>query len=202
MTSSGLLRRAALAAFGASAIWFLLSVASVAEPDPERYLDALIIGPIILTFIAVAAIHTLQRAAAGRLGQIGFWTLGAGTVIAVVVQIAIVASDDARTGPVVLAGLIVWLAGLVIYGIATARAGVLPVWSGILIATSQLFAVAGGLALSPFSSLTNDGGDYSGAVGHAIVWFVIGRVLWTRLHTTSLIEGTEQASLPGQADPA
>ncbi len=202
MASSELLRRAALAAFGASAFWFLLSVASLAEPDPERYLDALIIVPIMLTFMAVATIHAIQRAAAGKWGRIGFWTLGAGTVLAVIVQIAIVASDEARSGPVILAGLIVWLAGLVIYGVATARAGVLPVWSGVLIAVSQLFAVAGGLALSPISSLSNDGGDYSGAVGHAVVWFVIGRMLLIRQRTTSPVEEPEQSTLPGKADPA
>ncbi|MFW6075230.1 MAG: hypothetical protein ACOC9Y_06530 [Chloroflexota bacterium] len=99
-------------------------------------------------------------------------------------------------------GLVVWLAGLVIFGIAIARGGVLPVWVGVLIATSQLFAVAGGVAFSPIGGLSNDGGDYTGAIGHAFVWFLIGRVLWTRYWSAVRTSAAAQLAETAGADLA
>jgi hypothetical protein len=121
----------------------------------------------------------LQRERSVRLGESGFTVSVAGMVTTLVGQTGIIMDTDALTHIVLPVGVAAWILGFLLFGLATARAGVLPKWTGAAIALSQPLAVVAGLALSPISPLSSTG-DYSGAVAHGFVWLSIGAAIRAR----------------------
>jgi hypothetical protein len=90
---------------------------------------------------ALIGIHFYQRSDSGRMGSVGFWAAFAGTAFlafATVVGITVVAlSGDVNLlfGLLFAAGLLGWLIGFPLLGVATLRARTMNWWaSGLLIA--------------------------------------------------------------------
>ena len=179
MSTSAFARWGAIAALAAGAAWIALSLDSILRPHPERYRDALFVVPFALSLLSVIGVHALQRERAGRLGRLGFWATVATMLAALVGQIAIVAQISALEWLAFPVGLLGWTAGMALFGIATARAGVLPRWCGAALALSEPLAVVAGLALSPIVPLS-ESGSYSGAIAHGVVWLAVGSVLRSR----------------------
>jgi hypothetical protein len=163
--SSG--RWSVAAAMAAGALWSLLGLLSLAMPDPSRYLDMLMLLTLVVTIPAVTAVYLIQRGQVGRLGRLALPMVVSGLVLMAAGMIAHLARAEE------IFGMAPWVIGLVLLGIVTVRARVLPVWSGIALALSQPLAVLAGVAFSPISPLSNFG-DYTGAVAHGIVWVSIG----------------------------
>lgn len=183
MFTIAIVRWRAIVAVATGLAWTTASVLSLIEGEPRRYLDLVLIVPIALTSLAVAGLYTLQRHRLARLGRLGFWSVMLGIPVLFIGQVGMYADSDTVKSIALPIGMVLWVGGLVTFGIATARSGVLPVWSGVLIALSQLFAVTAGVALSPIVPLSNSG-SYTGAIGHGIVWFSIALTLMAR-HTIS-----------------
>jgi len=178
MTTNGTARRSGAVGLVAGALWCVLSIASLATPDPERYLDALFLAPFLLTAPAFVGLHLFQRDHLGRLGRVAFWISSVAMVAILIGQMGQVFDIDAIVWLGFPAGLLAWVVGFALYGIATIRAGALPRWAGGAIALSQPLAILLGVAFSPISPLA-DYGDYSGALGHGLVWLAIGWALLT-----------------------
>lgn len=93
------------------------------------------------------------------------------------------ASDSGSPRPltrlVLPVGVAGWVGRFLLPGIAAARGRVEPVWGGVALALSQPLAMAAGLALLPISPLSNTG-DYSGAIGHGLVWLALRVALRAR----------------------
>jgi hypothetical protein len=176
MTTHAIVRRGSIAAALAGAAWSTASVLSLAVGGPSRYLDIVLILPIALTLGAVIGLHRVQREKTGRLGRAGFWLIVAGTPILLAGQIGIVGDIDSITSTLLPIGMLAWVGGLITFGIATARARVIPTGYGVAIALSQLFAVLAGVAFSPLVPLSNTG-SYTGAIGHGIVWLSVALAL-------------------------
>ena len=170
---------AAPAALLAGTLWLFLSLDSLARPDPETYRDAVFIIPWLLAAVAIAGIHTLQRAAAGRLGEVGFWLLVAGIVAGVAGILASLSDSESLKWLGFPVGALGWMGGLALFGVATMRARVLPRWCGVALIVAQPLAILLGAALAPIAPL-HEYGSYTGALALAVVWLSLGAVLWSR----------------------
>lgn len=169
-------RHAAALSTSAGAAWVSLSLLSILTPEPARYLDVLFVVPYALSLGGVLGLHAVQREHTGRLERLGMWTSVVGMIATLVGQIGIITDAEPLTRIVLPAGVAAWLLGFLIVGIATARARVLPAWTGVAIALAQPLAVVAGLALSPISPLSATG-DYTGAIAHGLVWLAVGAAL-------------------------
>jgi len=169
-------RHAAAVCISAGLAWASLSLLSILTPEPARFLDVLFVVPYVLSLGGVLGLHAVHRDHADRLERIAAWTSGIGMAVTLVGQVGIITDTDPLTRIVLPAGVVIWLLGFGLFGIAMVRARVLPAWAGIAIALSQPLAVVAGLALSPISPLSGTG-DYSGAIGHGLVWLALATAL-------------------------
>ena len=169
-------RRCGYLALGAGVAWSATSLLSLLIDDPTRLLDVLMVAPLALTIAAFLALHRFQRDRLDRLGQWGYRLSLASFVLLVASQAVIVAGVERLywLGFPLAAGI--WFAGFLLYGIATARAGVFAPWIGVAIAFSEVAAALLGVAFSPISPIA-DHGDYSGALAHGLIWLAIGSAL-------------------------
>lgn len=159
-----------------SIAWSLQGLASLAIPDPTAALDVTMIAPMSLTAVAIVALHRLGILGSGRLGQVVTTFVGAAAALAIPGQLAMAFDIDEMTWLAFPINALVFVAGLVLAGIAVIRARVAPRRMGGALIGAQALAVAIGLALSPISPLA-DSGDYSGALGHGIIWGMIAAAL-------------------------
>lgn len=185
MTTNETARRSGAVGLLAGALWCVLSIASLATPDPERYLDALFLAPFSLTLPAFVGLHLFQRDHLGLLGRVAFWLSISAMVAILIGQLGQVFDIDAIVWLGFPVGIIAWVVGFGLYGAATVRARILPRRVGWAIALSQPLAIMLGVAFSPISPLA-DYGDYSGALGHGLVWLAVGWALRSAgVHTSS-----------------
>jgi len=179
MTTTRLVRTSHIAALVAGVAWSLLGILSLVTPDPERYLDVLMLVTLAVTVPAVTGVYVVQRAQIGQFGRITFpLTLG-GLVAMLAGMVAHLAGAEMMRDLLSIAGMAGWVIGLLLFGIATARARVLPIWAGVALALSQPLTVLTGAALAPVSPLSNFG-DYAGAIANGIIWLAVGAALRSR----------------------
>jgi hypothetical protein len=166
--------------------WVSLSMLSLLSPEPARYLDVLFVVPYTLSLAGILGLHALQRRHAGRLERTGAWVSVVGMAVTLVGQVGIITDLEVLKRTALPTGVAIWLLGFALFGVATARARVLPPWAGAAIALSQPLAVVAGLALSPISPLSSTG-DYSGALAHGLVWLALSAAL--RAHREAAARG-------------
>jgi hypothetical protein len=157
-------------------------------PDPRDGSPFYIFGSVIL-FVAVwlllllllllvglVGFHALQKAHYGRIGHAGFYTVIVGASVMVVTEIltwvgltlgimALVFPD-----PV---GLLIVMVGLVLYGVATLQARVLPRWCGVGV-------IVGVPVLMGTSMVSEKYGEMLGGILFGFLWLMLGYVLWSR----------------------
>lgn len=166
-------RVASVAAAVAGTSWALLAVESIARPQPRVYRTVAWYIPWLATTVAVDRLHRLQSEHSDQMETLGHRLNVAG---APVIAIGNALSVRPRGGPYAAAAALTWAAGLVLFGIGTARTGVLARWIGPAIALSQPLTVVAAVAMSrrvPLSPV----GSYSGALAHGAVWLSIARSL-------------------------
>jgi hypothetical protein len=172
--------------------WGVQSALSLAFSDPQRFLDILMLVPFSLTLIGVTAFHLKQRNQAVKLERIGFRIVAVAGAVGLIGQAAVVADVDELVWIGFPVGILALLAGLAVFGIGTVKTKVLPRNIGIALALSQPLAFAAGIMFIPIS-LVSDYGDYSGAIGHALAWFVIAREL--RIRVEAVTDQEEQRAV-------
>lgn len=145
---------------------------------------------IILLHLGLVGLYAHQAEKAGRLGVVGFVLAFAGTalvgsiVLAAATLTPLIAAEtpgvfeQATTLPGFLVPVFVLGFGLgyVLFGVATMRAGVLPRWSGLLVAVGvTLFVIAEAVPLGTGAAhALVTGGDILFGLG--LVW--MGYALW------------------------
>jgi hypothetical protein len=178
MNSLSLSRKAGLFALLAGVSWTALSIASLLADEPERYLDALMFAPLLLTSLAFLTLHRLQQSAFGRFGTIAYRLSVASLMLLLVCQPVLAAGSERLNWLAFPVAAVVWLLGFLLYGISTIKANALPRWIGAAIMISEPVTALFGMLFAPISPLA-DHGDYSGAIGHGMIWLAIGYTLWT-----------------------
>ena len=120
---------------------------------------------------ALIGLHVVQARSLGRLGRVGFVVAFIGTALVLVSTLwAVILLDRFGTtvpGLMFGLGLLGWLVGFVLFGIATFRARVLPRWSGLLLVAYPLVLIAGVPVEGPLILV-------------GLLWLALGYALWTR----------------------
>jgi hypothetical protein len=124
--------------------------------------------------MALVGLHVRQVANYGRLGMAGFIVAFVGTAssfVTTVIYILSVNGFETVLSVLQNLGLLGWLVGFPLLGIATFRARVLPRWCGVLLA-----------AFAPILFLVFFLLDRSGAVRAFLgpYWLAVGYALWSR----------------------
>ena len=122
--------------------------------------------------VALVGLRVLQARSLGRLGVIGFALAFCGVGLALLATLVGIAISAAHLLGTLLEivfglGLLGWVVGFVLFGIATFRAKVLPGWCGVLLAAYPLLLL---VLLAAFG-----GGPLAG-----LLWLALGYALWTR----------------------
>jgi hypothetical protein len=193
MKSLSLSRKAGLSGIAAGVSWTILGIASLLADNPERYLDALMFVPLLLTSIAFFSLHRLQQSAFDRFGVASYWLSAVSLVLLLICQPLLALGIDRFNWLAFPVAALAWFLGFLMYGIATIKAKALPTWIGAAIGLSELLAMALGIAFSPISPLA-DHGDYSGGIGHGLVWLSIGYFFMQRARASSLSISTQPLS--------
>ena len=179
-------RWGALAALVSGVLWIVGGLLHLAYPqDPPgalghflNYLGtAIFSGAYLAMLVGLVGLHARQVESYGRLGTVGFYLAFAGAALAFVGQAAsAIFPKDGTFGWLFsdpgfgfLVGLLLVSLGLVLLGVATLRARVLPRWCGV-----------GLIALVVFSAL----GAFGGFVVVGLIWLALGYTLWSQLGTS------------------
>lgn len=184
MSSSSVVRWGAPGAILSGLAFTVLSLLSLATPEPAAYLDVIFGLAWLSTVLPVAGLHAVQEGRYGLLGRVGSVSLVVGAVAAFLGALAVAAGSASLGGALFIAGGLFLLAGLVGLGIASLRARVLPRWCGVaLILALPLTALAGPLTGGLLQAQSNSG-DYPGVIVMGLLWLGLGYALWSRRATT------------------
>jgi hypothetical protein len=188
MSSSDLVRWGGLAGILAGLAWAVSGIVHFALVYPEAgtgptgsLSDYLIEGAHAVAEAgmlgALLGLRARQAPRYGWLGAVGFALafLGSALLCAITV-IAIItkgALGEAVLGTIFISGVLGWLVGFPLLGVATLRARVMPRWCGVLlIAYFPLFA----FLLSSYGW---------GGIALGLLWVALGYVLWSWRSTTA-----------------
>ncbi len=163
---SRLIRLAGLCGIGAATGFAVIAIHSLLEPGPQDWRNAAMLAPWVLTMALLAGVQAAQSARATRSCRRAFWTTEAAMLVnGVLMLLVALGVDDLRSlvGPAVL----VWIVGMLWFGVCTARNGTFPRIVGVAIAAAEPLVAVIGLALSPIAPLS-DYGSYTGALGHTL----------------------------------
>src|SRR5215210_8275376 len=182
MKTANLIRWGALAAFASGALWIAGGILHLAYPQDTpgmlgyflNYLGTAVFSAAYLGMLGgLTGLHARQMDSYGRLGRAGFLLAFVGAALAFVGQatsgifpqngtLGWIFSDP---GFGFMAGILFTSLGLVLIGIATLRAGVLPRWCGFGLVALVLFSVLGA---------------YGGFVVVGLIWLALGYALGSK----------------------
>jgi hypothetical protein len=126
--------------------------------------------------VAVVGLHARQTPNYGRLGTAGSIVAFVGTALAFLSTVLWLLTHNGNgiVGLLFMGGLLAWLVGFPILGVATLRAGVLPRWCGLLLVAWLVY-----LPLVLFL-LTFHG---EARVLFGLMWLALGYALWSQRST-------------------
>jgi hypothetical protein len=173
------LDRAVIAGIGAkiafldAVIWVVFGLESIVNPAQNNTRDAVWLLPGGLMLVVFWLVHLAQRSPQARFERIAYWILMAASTLVITVVLGLVSNTPELVGFTAVVGIMAWIVGLLVYGIATWKTGVLPWWSAVAIILFEPGSVAFGLALSPIAPI-HDRGAYSAGIEKGIALAVVG----------------------------
>lgn len=182
MSSSNLVKWGGGAAMVAGLIFVVFVLLNVQGPATASLLSGplsaiLLIVAVLGQMAGIGGLHALQRGRYGRLGTAGSLLALVGLALPLVAGIVasglgLAGDTSSVTASLVVAllfllGLLALFVGLVLLGVATLRARVLPSWFGVLLIVGLIVvAVLVGVQLPPV-----------GVVAYGVFWVLVGYVL-------------------------
>ena len=129
----------------------------------------------LLLLVALAGFHALQKEHYGRIGRAGFYTVIVGASAMIVIQlltwVGVTLGITALVFPDPV-GLLIVMVGLVLYGVATLQARVLPRWCGVGL-------IVGVPVLIGLSVVSEEYGEMLGGILFGLLWLALGYILWS-----------------------
>lgn len=169
----------ALVATWAAVCWVVLGVESIVRPQQVNFRDAIWMIPFSLTAAAFVYLHLLQRSRARRFEAGSFYFLMIASALTFLGNVGMLMNIPwlAKLGfPI---GAVLWMAGLIAFGIATWITKTVPWYVGLSLILLEPGSLLTGIALSPIAPL-HDRGAYSAGVEKglalAIVAFALSRL--------------------------
>jgi hypothetical protein len=155
--------------------WSAMGVESVLRPFQDNRRDTYWVLPFVLTVATFYYVHIIQRRRS-RTETVGYIIVLIASALTLLGNIGLQFNLKALESLGFPGGAMVWLVGLVCFGIGTLMAGLLPkyaVWALILLEPSSILAA---LALSPVAPLLPRGA-YSGNVGKGLAMGIVALAL-------------------------
>jgi len=143
---------------------FILDILFVFTMPRADWTNVVYIVAALLMLVGLVGLHTLQKNNYGRTGRGGFWTVVVASLAQVLGLIVFLLGSEALLWLVFPVGFVAVPVGLIIYGVATLQARMLPRWCGL------------GLIIIP--PITVVLGDYGGIL-FGLLWLALGYVLWS-----------------------
>jgi FtsH-binding integral membrane protein len=156
----------------AATCWIALGLESILRPQQANYRDAVWMVPWVLTAIAFWLIHRTQRSPAAWLERVGFYAVMIASVLALLGNVGLLANQPALAVFGFPWGAMLWTVALIVFGIGTLKAGILPRSAGIALMLLEPGSILTGLALSPVAPL-HERGAYSGGVEKGVMLALI-----------------------------
>jgi hypothetical protein len=159
----------------ASVTWFGMGVESIIRPFQDNRREAFWVLPFAFTVATFFNVHAVQRRRS-RTEFIGYIVVLIASALALLGNIGLQLNVRSLESLGFPGGALVWLIGLVCFGIGTFKAGVLPRYAGWALILLEPGSILAGLALSPIAPLLPRGA-YSGNVGKGIAMGVVALAL-------------------------
>jgi hypothetical protein len=176
LSSARLAMRGAVTAAVAAVCWIALGMESILRPQQENYRDALWMVPFALNAITLVFVHALQRSPEARFERLGFYFVMSASVLVFLGNVGLLASQPLLAKFSFPWGALLWTVGLILFGVATWKAKILPAYAGFALILLEPASILTGLLLAPIAPL-HERGAYSGAVEKGVVLAVIGLAL-------------------------
>jgi hypothetical protein len=178
--------RHAFLPWAAGASWLFAGLVSLARDEPTHTLDAWMLLPLTLTYLLLGRLAAESWAVLPRYGRVGTALVALSFPPMLLGQLAALFSWDAIAWLGFPVGLLVWMAGCGLLGVALARSGLSPRAIGYGIAHAQPAAILTGIALSPIRELS-DYGSYTGALAHGVIWLGIAHAVRQRAPAAGML---------------
>jgi hypothetical protein len=181
MSSSNLTRPGGLAAMLGGLLVILVLIPIHIMNENSVWVNVTWIPTLVLLAMGMVELRSRQQGGLGWLGNTGFFLAVIGTVLFTVVSLgnALYKGPLQTTPPELvqaIEGVVVlsMMAGTLLLGIATAKAGVLPRWSGLALVIGTLSALTLGFIGSENVRLQE-----AGVLLFGVGWAVLGFALWS-----------------------
>ncbi len=159
-------------AAAAAICWTALGLESIVRPVQANYRDALVMAPFVLTTLAFWFMHQVQRSPGTPLERASFYSVMAGSALALAGIVGVQLNQPALAVLGFPWGAVLWAGGLILFGVAAARARVFPSYVGIAIVLLEPGSILTGLALSPIAPLREHGAYTAGVEKGAVLALV------------------------------
>ncbi|GAA2893100.1 hypothetical protein GCM10010517_57630 [Streptosporangium fragile] len=156
--------------------WTALAVESFITPPPQDYRDALILIPWTLYAIVIVGVHQAQRERTGGFAVIGLVLTLAGMATSAVGNVGVLLGSQAMVAVSFPIGPGLFSLGMLLFGIATFRAGILPRYAGVMLVLAQPLTIGIGVALS-WHVPVHPHGSFTGGLGHGITVLMLAIAL-------------------------
>jgi hypothetical protein len=174
VSSSALIRWGGLAAMMGGIAYVInvslgLLVSETTTSAVHLFADSFAVVPVLLTLVGMVGFHTLQKPNYGGIGRGGFYTVVVGFLAQLIGTIThLLSGSEALEWLVFPVGVGLMIVGLMIYGVATLQARMLPRWCGIAF-----------IVVPPLGIMLEISSEGYGEILFGLLWLALGYVLWS-----------------------
>ncbi len=166
MPASGFIRWGAIAFMLGGLVWIIFNVYALSQGGtparPGPGFVAFYVAALLFSNAGLLGFHALQQDSYGRLGRVALYTVLGSSALLIVGALIFLFTIPAVFGVTNIIGLLGVLVGFVLYGVATLRARVLPIWCGVLF-----------IAFLPVSIALGDYGNFFTGLALLVLGYVL-----------------------------
>jgi hypothetical protein len=158
-----------------AAVWGAFGLESILRPAQWNARDTIWFVPFAFTAATFWCMHRTQERSDDRFERLAFYSIMIASSLVAVGNIGLTFNLTSLSKLGFPIGALLWMIGMILFGAATLRAGVLPKYAGWAVILFEPGSIVAGLALSPIAPLHERGG-YSAGVekGLAVFFMALG----------------------------
>jgi hypothetical protein len=166
-----------------AAVWFAFGLESILRPQQWNARDTIWFVPFAFTALTFIYLHRVQQHLRSAIERYAFYALMLGSALVALGNVGLTFNQSPLSKLGFPAGAMLWMAGMLFYGIAVLREKTLPKYVGWALILFEPGSILTGVALSPIAPLHERGG-YSAGVekGLAVFFMAWGMRAYFRKH--------------------
>ena len=166
MPTAGIIRWGAMAFMLGGLVWITFNIYSLSQGGtparPGPGFVAFYVAALLFSNAGLLGFHALQKDSYGRLGRVALYTVLGSSALLIVGALILLFIAPAVFGVANMIGLLGVLIGFILYGVATLRARVLPIWCGVLF-----------IAFLPVSIALGEYGNFFTGLAQLVLGYVL-----------------------------